>query len=100
MIYNKDDKYSECCNNEDIGLQYPYLDMELGLRRIYEELLLNNYVARRALDEEGIPMVVASNNPLLDHRKYEVEYINRRTEVLKSNIIAENLFSQVYYYGR
>ena len=45
-------------------------------------------------------MVVASNNPLLDHRKYEVEYINRRTEVLKSNIIAENLFSQVYYYGR
>ena len=40
-------------------------------------------------------MGIASNNPLLCHRQYEVWYIDGRTEVLRANIVAENLLSQV-----
>ena len=40
-------------------------------------------------------MVVEINNSLTNHIQYEVEYIDRRTEVITANIIAENLLYQV-----
>ena len=49
---------------------------------------MHDHMKRLALDEEGIPMVLESNNLILDHIQYKVEYIYRRTEVLKSTIVA------------
>ena len=40
------------------------------------------------MDEEVIPMGVSSNNLLLVSKLYEVEYIDRRPEVLTYNTIA------------
>ena len=50
---------------------------------------------RRAVDEDGRPIGRPSNNPLLDSRKYEVEYTDGTTEILAANTIAENLLAQV-----
>ena len=69
--------------------------MELGIRLTDEEPLQHARVKRRAVDDEGRPLGVPSNNPLLDHRQYEVEFLDGRTEVLTANIIAENLLAQV-----
>ena len=44
---------------------------------------------------DGKPIGIANNNPLLDSRQYEVEYIDGTTEVISANIIAENILSQV-----
>ncbi len=52
-------------------------------------------VKRRVRDEEGNPVGRADNNPLLDSRKYKVEYVNRHVEELTANAIAENLIAQV-----
>ena len=46
-------------------------------------------------DNQGRPIGVASDNPILDTRMYEVEYQEGHTEELAANIIAENLFAQV-----
>ena len=67
----------EDCTNEEIKVQDLYLLMELELSWCDEELILYNRVKGRSLDEERKPIVVASNNPLLDHRKYGADYIDR-----------------------
>ena len=68
--------------------------MELGIRRDDEGLHCAR-VKRRAVDQDGWPIGIPSNNPLFDSRKYEVEYLDGMTEVLTANIIAENLLAQV-----
>ena len=50
---------------------------------------------KRAVDKDGKPIGRPSNNPLLDSRQYEIEYLDGTTEVLTANIIAENLLAQV-----
>ena len=55
---------------------------------------MHDHEKRRALDEEGRQIEVASKNPLLDHRQYEVEYIDGRNEVLTANTITEILLAQ------
>ena len=52
-------------------------------------------VKKRALDTKLQPIGKANNNPLLDTRQYEVEFIDGHSEILSANIIAENLLSQV-----
>jgi hypothetical protein len=53
------------------------------------------------MDEEGLPAGQASlNPPLMDSRKYEVEYADGHVEELTANIIAENLIAQVDDEGR
>ena len=73
----------------------PYLNMELGLPRGDDAGMLHATVKKRAVDVDGKPVGVAHSNPLLDTRKYEVEYIDGMTEILSANIIAENLLAQV-----
>ena len=68
--------------------------MELGIRRD-DEGLHHTRVKQRAVDQDGRPIRRPSNNPLLDSRRYEVEYLDGTTEVLTANIIAENLLAQV-----
>ena len=49
----------------------------------------------QVLDDEGKPLGTSNNNPLLDGRMYEVEYLDSSTEILAANSIAENVMSQV-----
>ena len=74
------------------GVEDSYLDMELGIRRD-DEGLHNAGVKRRAVDQDGRPIGRPINNPLLDSRRYEVEYLDGTSEVLTANIIAENLLA-------
>jgi len=73
----------------------PYITMEMGLPRGEDGELHRARVKRRRLDDEGQPLGHANNNPLLDSRQYEVEYLDGTTETLTANIIAENLLAQV-----
>jgi hypothetical protein len=79
----------------EVGIQDPYLNMELGLAHGDEEDLRLAWVKRRAVDVEGQPVGRPSNNPLLDSPQYEVEFLDGETEILTANIIAENLLAQV-----
>ena len=74
--------------------------MELGIRRD-DEGLHHARVKQRAVDQDGRPIGIPSNNLLLDSRRYEVEYLYGTTEVLTANIIAENFCSsiQVLYFA-
>jgi hypothetical protein len=79
----------------EVGIQDPYLNMELGLPHRGEEDLRLARVKRRAVDVEGRPVGRPSDNPFLDSRQYEVEFLRGETEILTANIIAENLIAQV-----
>ena len=45
-------------------------------------------------DNQGRPIGIASDNPILDTTMYEVEYQDSHTAELAANLIAENLFAQ------
>lgn len=77
------------------GESDPYINVEVGLYRTGEEDRQRARVKRRTVDAEGIPIGTPSNNPLLDHRQYEVEYLDGETETITANIIAENILAQV-----
>ena len=83
---------------DEIGEDDPYLNMELGLHRS-EDGIRRARVKRRAVDDEGTPLGVASSNPLTDSRQYEVEFLDGGTEILTANLIAENLLAEVDDYG-
>lgn len=46
-------------------------------------------------DSNGIPIRTSNDNPLLDSRSYEVEYLDRYKASLSANEIDQNLFAQV-----
>jgi hypothetical protein len=80
----------------EVGVQDPYLNMELGLPHGDEaEDLRLARVKRRAVDVEGRPVGRPSDNPVLDSRQYEVEFLDGKMEILTASIIAENLLAQV-----
>ena len=51
---------------------------------------------KRLKDANRRPIGVANDNSILDSRMYEVEYRNGYVAAMASNIIADNLFSQVH----
>jgi hypothetical protein len=77
----------------------PYVGMEMVMTRGSEGEMVHATVRKRVRDEDGKPVGVAHNNPMLDSRKYEVEYIDGQVEELTANLIAENL-AQVDEEGR
>lgn len=77
----------------------PYVSMEIGLPRGADDELQHAHVKKRVVDDDGKPVGVANNNPLLDSRMYEVEFLDGSTETLAANIIAENLLAQVDEHG-
>ena len=79
----------------EIGIEDPCLNMELGIRHDDKEGMHQARVKRRAFDQEGRPVGRPHNNLLLDHRQYEVEFLYGKTEIMTANIIAENLLAQV-----
>ena len=52
-------------------------------------------VKKRLKDNQGRPIIIETDNPILDTRMYEVEYQDSHTEALAAKIIAENIFAQV-----
>ena len=52
-------------------------------------------VTKRLKDSNGIPIGTADQNPLLDTRMYEMEFVDGEKASLSGNYIAENLFAQV-----
>jgi hypothetical protein len=52
-------------------------------------------VTKRLRDANGIPIGTANDNPILDSRIYEVEYLDGYRASLSANAIAENMFAQV-----
>ena len=67
IIDNETLKHADEYEDVEIGHDDPYLNMELGIRLTDEEALQHARVKRRAVDEEGKPIGIPSNNPLLDH---------------------------------
>jgi hypothetical protein len=72
-----------------------YIGMELALPRGDDGEMIHARVTKRMRNEEGQPIGTAHNNPLLDSRRYEIEYIDGNVEELTANIIAENIIAQV-----
>ena len=95
IIDNETLKHADNYKDVEIGRDDPYLNMELGIRLTDKESLQHARVTQRAVDNEGRPLGVTSNNPLLDHGQYKVEFLDGRNKVLTANIIAENLLAQV-----
>ena len=42
-----------------------------------------------------LPIVTSNENPILDTRMYEVEYVDGQKSSLTSNATAQNIFAQV-----
>jgi hypothetical protein len=77
-----------------------HVGMEFSLARGGECELVNATVRRRLNDEEGKPIGYAHANPLLDSRRYKIEYVDGHLIELTANVIAENLIAQVDVEGR
>ena len=69
--------------------------MEVGLQRGEHGDVQRGIVKKRAVDINGVPIGIPSNNPLMDTRQYEIEFNNGKVEILPANIIAESILSQV-----
>ena len=52
-------------------------------------------VTKRLKDVNGLPIGLANENPILDTRMYEVQYLDGEKASLATNTIAENLFAQI-----
>ena len=72
-----------------------YIGMEVGMPRGDDDNLMHARVKRRAVDVDGNPVGVKNNNPLLDTRMYELEYVDGTLEHVSANVIAESLLAQV-----
>ena len=57
------------------------------------------YFTKRLGDDDGNPIGTTHEKPILDTCVYELEYNNGYTVPVSANIIAENLFHQVFNKG-
>ena len=87
-------KHADDAYSKEFGVEDSYLGMKLGLPKGPDNELLHAKVKRRAVDVEGRPLGVANNNPILDTRQYEVEFLDGQVEILTANLIAENIIAQ------
>ena len=71
-----------------------YLHMELALPRDGEGPSLGR-VKKRLKDGDGKPIGKSNNNPILDTRLFEVEFVDGHTAAMSANAIAEHMFAQV-----
>ena len=72
-----------------------YLNMELAIPQgdSLEPRLAR--VTKRLKDANGLPIGLPNENPILDTRMYEVQYLDGEKASLVANSIAENLFAQI-----
>lgn len=71
-----------------------YLNMEVALPREDTGPTFAK-VTKRLRDANGIPIGTANDNPILDSRLYEVEYLDGHKASLSANAIATNMFAQI-----
>ena len=76
-----------------------YLNMELALPRDGEEPAFAR-VKKRLKDSNGNPVGKAHDNPILDTRMFEVEFLDGTSQALSANVVTENMFAQVDGEGR
>ena len=97
------EEFAKVFNNNDIPesdeytpevLEDTYLKMEVALPRDDTGPEFAR-VTKRLRDANGIPIGMANDNPILDTRIYEVEYLDGHKASLAANTIAENMFAQV-----
>jgi hypothetical protein len=72
--------------------------MELALERDDTSAKFAN-VTKRMKDAAGNPIDTAHDNPILDTRLYEVEYLDRHKAAMAASVIAENMLAQVDHDG-
>ena len=75
-------------------LKDTYVNMEIALPRDGDGPQFGR-VTKRLRDANGLPIGIANDNPIMDTRLYEVEFLDGYKASLAANTIAENLFSQV-----
>ena len=71
-----------------------YLNMELALDWGGKQPEYAR-VKKRLKDNQGRPIGIALDNPIVDTRMYEVEYQDSQTAAKSANVITENPFAQV-----
>ena len=76
-----------------------YVNMEIAIDR-HDDGPEFARVTKRLKDKDGLPIGKASENPILDTRMYEVEYVDGYKTAMAANAIASNLFAQVDQDGR
>ena len=72
-----------------------YLNMELALPRGEGNEAEFARVTKRLRDHEGRPIGTANDNPKLDTRLYEMEFLDGHKSAMAANAIAENMFAQI-----
>ena len=92
-IYNDDSVQEADDYTPEVG-DDTYINMELALSRGDDGPTFAK-VTKRLRDANGIPIGTANDNPILDSRFYEVEFIDGHKASLSANAIAENMFAQV-----
>ena len=97
------DGFQKVFNNQDIPeadnytpkvLDDTYVNMEIALPRDGDGPEFAR-VTKRLRDANGLPIGTANDNPILDTRLYEIEYLDGHKSSLAANTIAENIFAQV-----
>ena len=93
MISNNELKEADDACTPDV--YDTYLNMELAIPKgdSLEPRLAR--VTKRLKDANGLPIGLANENPILDTRMYEVEYVDGEQMSLADNNIAKNLFTQI-----
>jgi hypothetical protein len=71
-----------------------YWNKKIAVARGANEVQLRK-VTKRLRDADGRPIGTTNDNPLLDTRKYAVEFRDGRVESVSANLIAQNLYSQL-----
>ena len=72
-----------------------YLNMELAITQGDSLEPRMARVTKRLKDANSLPIGLANENPILDTRMYEAQYLDGEKELLAANSIAENLFAQI-----
>ena len=70
-----------------------FMNMGVALTRDTEGLEFAR-VTKRLKDANDLPIGTANENPILDTRVYQVEYVDGHKASLTANAIAQNMFSQ------
>ena len=69
--------------------------MDIGILRYTNDEFYHANVKHRETGEVVNTVNVATNNSLTESIIYEIEFLYGTTEILASNVIVENLLSQV-----
>ena len=69
--------------------------MELALPKSGELEPQFTCVTKHLWDANGLPIGKASDNPILDTRMYEVEYVDRKKSAVSAKLTAEKMFVQI-----